>query len=111
MQNLIFIIIAQAAYSASDVMRKLIMHGQPFGFNLLRSVPFLFSFVISIAAFVLQLYVLRSYDLSKTIVVLGAAAILFSAILGIVVFHERINTYGWIGAGFAVLAIVFTHIG
>jgi multidrug transporter EmrE-like cation transporter len=111
MQYVIFIIIAQAAYSIGDVIRKLVMHGQPFGFGLLRSVPFVFSFLVSIAAFLLQLYVLKNYDLSKTIVILACAAVVISAILGIVVFHEKINGFGWAGVGFAVLAVIMSHLG
>jgi drug/metabolite transporter (DMT)-like permease len=111
MQYILFIIIAQAAYSIGDVIRKLVMHGQPFGFNLLGSIPFLFSFIVSAAAFLLQLYVLKNYDLSKTIIVLACAGIIFSVILGMIVFHEKVNTFGWAGVVFAVLAVVFTHIG
>jgi len=110
MQYVIFTIIAQAAYSASDVMRKLIMHGRPFDFGLLRSVPFLFSFVIAIAGFVLQLYVLRNFELSKTIIILATTAIILSALLGMIFFNEKISIYGWIGVVLAVAAIVFTHI-
>lgn len=111
MKYILFIIIAQAAYSIGDVVRKLVMHDQPFGWNLFSSMPFAFSFLVTSAAFVLQLYVLKNYDLSKTIVVLGCAAIIFSEILGALVFNEKVNVYGWAGVGFAILAIIFTHIG
>jgi multidrug transporter EmrE-like cation transporter len=111
MQYIIFIIIAQAAYSIGDVVRKLVMHGQPFGFNLLSSIPFLFSFIVSGAAFLLQLYVLKNYDLSKTIVVLACAGIVISVVLGMIVFHEKVTALGWVGVTFAVLAVVLTHIG
>ncbi len=111
MQYVIFILIAQAAYSAGDVIRKLVLHGQPFGFGLLRSAPFLFSFLVSIAAFVLQLYVLKHYDLSKTIVILASAGIVLSAVLGITVFHEKITSFGWTGVILAIAAVIFTHIG
>jgi multidrug transporter EmrE-like cation transporter len=111
MQYIIFILIAQAAYSVGDVVRKLVMHNQPFGLNLFSSAPFVFSFIITIAAFILQLYVLKNYDLSKTIVVLACAGIVFSVILGMIVFNEKVTALGWVGVVFAVLAVVFTHIG
>jgi drug/metabolite transporter (DMT)-like permease len=110
MRYVIYIVMVQAAYSIGDTIRKFILHGRPFDLGLLKSAPFVLTFVLSGAAFVLQLYVLKHYDLSRTIVVLGCAAVVFSAILGAVFFKERMNVYDIFGIGFAILAVIFIHL-
>lgn len=104
------IVLVQALYSVGDLARKIILHGRDFNLSLLNSVPLWLTMALSVVAFVIQLYVLKHYDLSRTIVVLGCTAVVFSAILGAVFLKERMNVYDIFGVCFAVLAVVFMHI-
>ncbi len=110
MQYIVLIVLAQALYSAGDLVRKAILHGRDFDFTLLRSLPFWLTMVLSTVAFVIQLYVLKHYDLSRTIVVLGSSAIIFSAVLGALFFKERMNAYDIAGVVFAILAVIFMNL-
>ncbi len=104
------IIAAQALYSVGDLMRKFILHGNEFGWGLLLNVPLLATMLLSTLAFAVQLYVLKHYDLGRTTVILGCTAVVFSTVLGAVFLKERFSLYDGIGVGFAVLAVIFTHI-
>jgi drug/metabolite transporter (DMT)-like permease len=110
MQYIILIVLAQPLYSSGDLVRKAILHGRDFDLTLLRSIPFWLTMTLSMVAFVIQLYVMKHYDLSRTIVVLGCSAIVFSAILGAFFFKERMNAYDIIGVGFAIMAVIFMNI-
>lgn len=110
MQYIVLIVLAQALYSAGDLVRKAILHGRDFDWTLLRSIPMWLTMALSIVAFVIQLYVLKHYDLSRTIVVLGCAAIIFSSVLGAFFFKERMNAYDILGVIFAVMAVVFMNL-
>jgi len=104
------IILVQAMYSAGDLIRKIILSGRPFDFAILKSVPLLLTFALSLVAFAIQLYVLKHLELSKTITLLGVCAVVFSAILGAVFLKEKLNAYNYAGLVFAVLAIILINI-
>lgn len=104
------LLLAQALYSFGDLFRKFILHGQEFNLGLLLSVAFWGTLVMSLVAFIVQLYVLKHYDLSRTTIILGSVGLILSTILGVVFLKERFSFYDYIGLGFAVLAVVFTHI-
>jgi len=104
------IVLVQAMYSVGDLIRKTILSGRSFDFGLLKSVPLLLTLALSGLAFVLQLYVLKHLDLSKTIIILGSCAVIFSALLGVLVLKEKLNVYNYLGVAFAVLAVVFINI-
>jgi multidrug transporter EmrE-like cation transporter len=67
--------------------------------------------VLSIVAFVIQLFVLKNYDLSRTITILASCAIVFSVALGVLFFKEKFNFINYAGVALAILAVVLTHIG
>ena len=89
MQFLLLIILAQALYSAGDLVRKF----------------------VSMVAFVIQLFVLKHYDLSRTITILACCAIVFSVALGIIFFKEKFSIINYAGVALAVVAVFLTHIG
>ena len=111
MQYVLLIILAQALYSAGDLARKFILHGQEFDWTLLRSVPMWLTLILSMVAFIFQLYVLKHYDLSRTIVILSSCAIVFSVALGVIFFKEKFNLINYLGVALAVAAVILTHIG
>jgi len=111
MQFLLLIVLAQALYSASDLVRKFILHGQEFDWTLLRSLPMWLTLVLSGVGFVIQLFVLKHYDLSRTITILACCAIVFSVALGVIFFKEKFNLINYAGVALAVFAVILTHIG
>jgi len=111
MQFLLLIILAQALYSGGDLVRKFILHGQDFDLTLLKSLPMWLTMVLSMVAFVIQLFVMKHYDLSRTITILACCAIVFSVALGIIFFKEKFNLINYAGVALAVIAVILTHIG
>lgn len=111
MQYLVLIVLAQALYSAGDLARKAILHGQNFDWTLLKSLPLWLTMALSIVAFVMQLYVLKHYDLSRTITILASCAIVFSVALGVLFFKEKFSLLNYLGVVLAVVAVILTHIG
>lgn len=111
MQYVILIVLAQALYSAGDLVRKFILHGHDFDLKLLGSLPMWLTMVLSIVAFVIQLYVLKNYDLSRTITILASCALVFSVILGVFFFKEKFSTVNYLGVALALAAVFLTHYG
>ena len=111
MQYIILIVLAQALYSAGDLARKAILHGQDFDLNLLKSLPLWLTMVLSSVAFVIQLFVLKHYDLSRTITILASCAIVFSVALGVLFFKEKFSPINYLGVVLAVAAVVLVHLG
>jgi multidrug transporter EmrE-like cation transporter len=111
MQFILLIVLAQALYSASDLVRKFILHGQGFDLTLLRSLPMWLTMVLSGVGFVIQLFVLKHYDLSRATTILACCAIVFSVALGAVFFKEKFNLVNYAGVALAVVAVVLTHVG
>jgi len=111
MQFLLLIVLAQALYSSGDLVRKFILHGQDFDWTLLRSLPMWLTLALSGVAFVIQLFVLKHYDLSRTITILACCAIVFSVALGIIFFKEKFNWINYFGVALAVVAVILTHVG
>ncbi len=81
-----------------------------FDLTLLKNVPFLLTFALSTVGVVLQLYVLKHFDLSRTIILLGTFAVVLSTALGVLVLKEKFSTINYVGVAFAVLAIVLINI-
>ncbi len=111
MQYLILIVLAQVLYSAGDMARKAILHGQDFDWRLILSLPLWLTMALSTVAFVIQLFVMKHYDLSRTITILACCAIVFSVALGVVFFKEKFNLVNYLGVALAVVAVILTHVG
>jgi len=111
MQYLILIVLAQVLYSAGDLARKAILHGRDFDWSLLQSLPMWLTMVLSVAAFVIQLFVMKHYDLSRTITILASCAIVFSVALGVLFFKERFTLVNYLGVALAVVAVFLVHFG
>lgn len=111
MQFILLIILAQALYSAGDLARKVIMNGRGFDLTLLLSIPVWLTFVFSIVAFVIQMFVLKHYDFSRTITILASCGIIFSVILGALFFKEKFSPINYLGVALAIVAVILTHIG
>jgi multidrug transporter EmrE-like cation transporter len=111
MQFILLIILVQALYSAGDLVRKIIMQTKDFNLALFFSLPVLLTFFLSAVAFVIQMFVLKHYDLSRTITILASTGIVFSVVLGAIFFKEKLNLLNYVGVALAVLSVFLTHVG
>ncbi len=107
---LLLIFVAQLIYSTSDLFQKMIFNKVGFGLHLLKNVPFLAAMLLAISGFVLQRLALSRYDLSRTIVLFGVFAVIFSVLFGVIFLRERMTIINYLGVVFAILAIVLVQI-
>lgn len=103
------ILVAQLIFSLTDLWKKVILSHTPFTWRLLINPPFLLANALPLLSVVLYLYVLAHYDLSRSAVTLGVAAVFFSSFLGIMVLHEDVSPLNLAGYLFAVAAIVMIN--
>ena len=106
----LIVFFAQLFYSGGDLMRKIVLG--KFGLNLkiAGSGMFWIAAALSGVGFLIQLYAFSRYELSSTVIFLGVFAVIISAAVGVLYLKEKLSIYTYIGIGFAVLAIIFTHI-
>lgn len=105
-----FIVIAQAFFSATDYWKKLRMAEIPFGWKLLFDPSFVASNVVAGLGFLLFMYVLSKYELSRSVVTLGVSAAFFSLIFGVFLLGERITPLNGVGYALAIAAIVLINL-
>lgn len=108
--QIILIFIAQLIYSTSDLFQKIIFNKVGFGIHLLKNIPFLAALLLAISGFVLQRLALSRYDLSRTIILFGVFAAVFSVLFGVIFLREKFIPLNYLGLGFAVLAIVLVQL-
>lgn len=108
--NLVLLFLAQLVYSLSDLGKKIVLQKVGFGWQLVGNIPFLAISAAAVFGFALQMFVLSRYELSKTTITLGVLAVLISALLGVLVLHERLTPQNILGVLFAVAAIVLLQL-
>ena len=106
----LIVFFAQLCYTLGDVMRKVVLGKLGLTFKIAGSGVFWLAFVVSGLGFLIQLYAFSRYELSRTVIFLGVFAVIMSTVVGVLYLKERLNVYTYIGIGFAVMAIIFTHI-
>lgn len=106
----ILIFITQLIYSLSDLGKKIILGKAGFNWGLLTNWKFLLVTVAAGLGFLIQIYVLSRYDLSRTIILLGTFAVVLSAIFGVIFLHEKLSILNIAGIIFAVLAIILVQL-
>jgi drug/metabolite transporter (DMT)-like permease len=60
--------------------------------------------------FLFQLHALAKIELSRTIIIMGMLAIIFSATAGVIFFKEHLNIWNVAGIVLALTAIVLVNI-
>ena len=108
--NIILIFITQLIYSLSDLGKKLIFQKTTCSWALLTNWKFLLVTAFAGLGLLIQLYVLKHYDLSRTIILLGTFAVVFSAIFGAVFLHEKLSPLNIVGIVFAIAAIILVQV-
>lgn len=111
MSRVIWILIGtQAIYSLSDFMARWYMNRRGFGLAAFVSLWFLVYQLLRQVAMFGQLYVLAHAELGRTMALLGAASIVISNILGLLLLHEVLSpaTYG--GVALAICAFLVMAI-
>ena len=108
--NVILIFITQLIYSLSDLGKKLILRTEPYGWNLLLNWKFMLVTIAAAVGFLVQIYVLKHYDLSRTIILLATFAVVLSAVFGVAFLHERLSVMNIVGIVLAIIAIVLVQL-
>ncbi|MBU0625402.1 EamA family transporter [Patescibacteria group bacterium] len=104
------IILAQLLYTASDVWKKAIFNVHGFNAGVFIKPVFIFALLIAGAGFLFQMHALSRIDLSRTIIIMGMLAVIFSAGAGAIFFREQFNYWNLAGILFALIAIIFVNI-
>ena len=108
--TIILIFITQLIYSLSDLGKKIIFGKAEFGWNLLTNWQFLLVTAAGGLGFLTQMYVLKHYDLSRTIILLGIFAVVLSALFGALVLHEKLTPLNIFGILLAIFAIILVQV-
>jgi len=104
------VILAQLLYSLSDVWKKTILGEQGFSAATFVRPAFLLALIVAAAGFAFQMHALSKLDLSRTIVVMGLLAVIFSSAAGAVFFREHLNVWNVVGLALACAAIVLVNM-
>jgi drug/metabolite transporter (DMT)-like permease len=104
------VVIAQFLYSVSDTWKKVVFNDAGFSAKTLASPVFLATLVLALIGFLFQLYALSKLELSRTIIMLGMLAVVFSALAGVFYLKEHLNAWNWVGVGLALVAIVLVNV-
>lgn len=104
------VVLAQLLYTSSDTMKKIILDAQGFSASLLLRPAFILTLLIAAVGFILQMYALSKVELSRTIIMMGMLAVIFSALAGGLFLGEKFNTWNIFGIVFALLAIAMINI-
>ncbi len=110
MLGFLAILVAQVFYTVADVYQKKALGGLGFSFRTFINPAFAFTFLISATGFVFQMYGLSKIDLSRAIILLSVCGVVFAAIAGVIVFHDKLMWWNWVGIGCAVAAIVLVNV-
>ncbi len=108
--GLLAILVAQIFYTVADVFQKKALGGLGFSFRTFINPAFAFTFLISGTGFIFQMYGLSKTDLSRAIILLSVCGVIFAAAAGLIIFHDKLTWWNWLGVSFAVAAIVLVNV-
>jgi drug/metabolite transporter (DMT)-like permease len=104
------IVLAQLLYTTSDTWKKFVFNEQGFSAATFLRPAFILALVIAGIGFILQMHALSRIDLSRTIIMMGMLAVIFSAAAGAIFFREQFNYWNVAGIIFALAAIILINI-
>jgi drug/metabolite transporter (DMT)-like permease len=106
----ISVIIAQILYTVSDTWKKVIFNAGGFSLTTLLKPAFIMALLLAGVGFAFQMYALSKLELSRTIVMLGMAAVIFSTAAGALFLKEHLNLWNMLGIVFALLAVFLVNL-
>lgn len=106
----ISVVLAQLLYTMSDVWKKTILGEQGFTAGTFVRPAFLLALLVAAAGFAFQMHALSRLDLSRTIVMMGLLAVIFSSAAGVIFFREQLNVWNVVGLGLACAAIILVNV-
>jgi len=77
--SIISVVIAQLLYTVSDTWKKVIFNAGGFSAATLLKPAFLMAMALAFIGFLFQMYALSKIELSRTIIMLGMLAVIFSS--------------------------------
>lgn len=106
MWPLVILVGTQLIFSVSDLMGRHYMKQHGFTAEAFLSGWFLVYFVIRQVATIGQLYVFTAVDLGRTMALFGAASIIISNVLGLLVLKEVLSPGAYVGVSLVVIAFL-----
>lgn len=104
--TIVIVIGCQILFTVSDLLARMNMSSQGFRAATFLSGWFLLFLIFRTVATIGQLYVFANLELGKTVVLFGAASILMSNLLGLLVLKEVLSVGSYIGVTLAVSAFL-----
>ena len=108
--ELLAVLAAQFLYTLSDTWKKVIFAERGFSVQTLTRPVFLATLVIALIGFLFQMYALSKIELSRTIVLMGTLAVVFSTVAGVLYLKEHLNAWNAVGIVLALAAIVLVNV-
>ncbi len=109
MHPVLSVIIAQVLFTTADVMQKYVLAGRGFSAATLLNIRFLATLPIAGVGFVFLMYALSKMDISRTIILLSIFGVVFAAIAGVLIFHDKLALKNYIGILLAIAAIILVQ--
>jgi len=108
---LLIVFVAQALFSASDVMGRYFMKRLGFHIATFISLWFVVYFLIRTAAMVGQLYALANFQLGRSQTLFGVLGIVIANTVGLLFFKEVLTPLAYTGVALAIVAFLFVGFG
>jgi multidrug transporter EmrE-like cation transporter len=108
---ILIVLVSQTLFTASDVLARVNLKNED-GFTLAALwAPWFFVYVaVRQVAVVGQLYVLATTELGRTAGLFSATALITANLIGVLFLNDTLNTVGYVGLVFALLAITLMTI-
>ena len=104
------VLLAQLLYTLYDVWKKSLFGEQGFTAATFVRPAFLLALLVAAVGFAFQMHALSRLDLSRTIVMMGLLAVIFSSVAGVIFFREHLNIWNVVGLTLACAAIVLVNV-
>lgn len=101
----------QLLFTLGDLIARSTMRRHGFTWAAFLNAGFLVYFLIRQVAMVGQLYVFASVQLGRSMALFGAASIVLSSVLGLLVLGEHLSTTHYVGIMVAVTAFLILALG
>lgn len=106
MSPLVVVLLAQALYTASDLVARYFMGTYGFTLSNILSPWFAVYFTLRTIAMFGTLYAFTTFDLGKNVALFGAMSIVFGSVFGYLLLGEVLTTTQYAGVMLAIVAFI-----
>ncbi len=110
MSPVVVILITQLIFSATDLLARAHLKGQPFSLQSFTQLWFIWYIIVRAGSTFAQFYVFSKVDLGKTVTLFSIAGIIFANLLGVLVLKEVLSFKDYVGLFLAITAFLILSI-